>query len=373
MTCVNGNGEGVWSDLSGIGGIGGGGDAGYIPVFVGEAGDMIASSNIYRDAGNAVIISNSGGLKGLMLESSDAGENAPFLTWKNGGAEKFSMRYNGSIHKLYLGYGDESGFFPKAAVNTEGFSVTGINQDAAGHSVIQWFTKDQGNNAFLDPGDKAWHVTGRGDQYEDANQRNDLIFWHTGDGGQTFTNALTLDGLGRLGVGTFTPNAKLDVTTTGASQCCADAQEPTMALSETGKQAWLQFHNAGVNEAYIRLAGTFENRYFEIGDNQGVGAGLKIQGDLEVESGTIIMKSGWAIETPDYVFEPDYALPELKEVKNYVERHKHLPGMKSAGEFRETGMDLAEMNFALLAKVEQLYLHIIKQEERIKKLEARVK
>lgn len=75
------------------------------------------------------------------------------------------------------------------------------------------------------------------------------------------------------------------------------------------------------------------------------------------------------ISVPDYVFEPDYKMPSLSEIENYVKEHKHLPEIPSAKEIGEEGLDLGAMNLLLLKKVEELTLHIIELEKRIVEIE----
>lgn len=78
------------------------------------------------------------------------------------------------------------------------------------------------------------------------------------------------------------------------------------------------------------------------------------------------------ITVPDYVFEPDYALPSLSDIADYVNKHKHLPEVPSARDIAAEGLDLAEMNLLLLKKVEELTLHLIEKEKRLKGMEERL-
>lgn len=73
---------------------------------------------------------------------------------------------------------------------------------------------------------------------------------------------------------------------------------------------------------------------------------------------------------PDYVFNPNYKLLSLEELRSYISTNKHLPNVPSANEFAETGVDLGELNRVLLEKVEELTLYILQLEERMKMLEA---
>jgi hypothetical protein len=60
---------------------------------------------------------------------------------------------------------------------------------------------------------------------------------------------------------------------------------------------------------------------------------------------------------PDYVFLDNYPLPSLEDVKNYINTHKHLPGVPSAKEMEANGIQLGEMNLLLLKKIEELTLY----------------
>lgn len=75
-------------------------------------------------------------------------------------------------------------------------------------------------------------------------------------------------------------------------------------------------------------------------------------------------------EIPDYVFDPQYKLLPLNELKTYITINKHLPNIPSAKEYEERGeLDLGELNRKLLEKVEELTLYILQLEERTKALE----
>lgn len=65
--------------------------------------------------------------------------------------------------------------------------------------------------------------------------------------------------------------------------------------------------------------------------NVGIGtAAPSAKLDLAV-SGNIRIKD-WTLAVPDTVFEQDYRLPDLDEVRAYVDRNRHLPDIPSAAE-----------------------------------------
>lgn len=74
----------------------------------------------------------------------------------------------------------------------------------------------------------------------------------------------------------------------------------------------------------------------------------------------------------DFVFDKDYKLPELNDVKAFVEANGHLPEIQSAENMIRDGVNVSDFQIQLLRKIEELTLYIIKQEERIKELESRI-
>ena len=68
---------------------------------------------------------------------------------------------------------------------------------------------------------------------------------------------------------------------------------------------------------------------------------------------------------PDHIFNDDYKLLPIGELSNFININKHLPGIPSANEINTNGINVAEMNAALLEKIEQLHLYIIQQQNKI--------
>ncbi|WP_240975068.1 hypothetical protein [Chitinophaga fulva] len=102
-----------------------------------------------------------------------------------------------------------------------------------------------------------------------------------------------------------------------------------------------------------------------IGTHQTAGYQLAVAGSMIAERIKVKTAGTW----PDYVFEKDYPLPSLKSTAAFIQQHKHLPEMPSAKEVDSTGLDLGDMNARLLKKVEELTLHLIRQQEEIEKLQ----
>jgi hypothetical protein len=75
---------------------------------------------------------------------------------------------------------------------------------------------------------------------------------------------------------------------------------------------------------------------------------------------------------PDYVFEKDYKLTPLHELEKFIAANKHLPEIPSAKEVEENGMKMGEMNVLLLKKIEELTLHLIEQDKKIKELQIKI-
>lgn len=97
---------------------------------------------------------------------------------------------------------------------------------------------------------------------------------------------------------------------------------------------------------------------------------------LYVEEGILTEKVKVAIsgsaDWSDYVFADDYDLKPIEEVNEYIKQHQHLPGVPSAEEVVENGLDLGKMDATLLQKIEELTLYIIEQQKEIQELKAKL-
>ena len=75
---------------------------------------------------------------------------------------------------------------------------------------------------------------------------------------------------------------------------------------------------------------------------------------------------------PDYVFTDSYNLKSLNEVDNFIQANGHLPGMPSAQEVIQNGMNLKEIQLKLVEKVEELTLHMIELKKENEKLKRQI-
>ena len=120
--------------------------------------------------------------------------------------------------------------------------------------------------------------------------------------------------------------------------------------------------------SWITVATTRANTFT---GNQRINAKLGINTsptyDLDVNG--VIRGKEIRIETmgADFVFDKDYNLPTLTEVKAHIDEYKHLPGIPSATEMQENGVGVSELSTKLLQKVEELTLYTIQQQEQIEK------
>lgn len=93
---------------------------------------------------------------------------------------------------------------------------------------------------------------------------------------------------------------------------------------------------------------------------------LAVGGGVIAEEVLVQLEGAWA----DYVFAPAYELRSLEEVATYVAQEKHLPGVVSAQEVAENGLNLGEMQKAQMEKIEELFLHVIALDREVRALKA---
>ncbi len=112
---------------------------------------------------------------------------------------------------------------------------------------------------------------------------------------------------------------------------------------------------------------------FVAGGNVGIGTlipneKLTVNGKIRAKE-IKVENTNW----PDFVFAKSYLLPTLKETETHIKEKGHLPGIPTAAEVKVNGIDLGDMNAKLLQKIEELTLHMIRQEKEILKLKQKLK
>lgn len=216
-----------------------------------------------------------------------------------------------------------------------------------------------------------------------------------------------LNTIGRVGIGTSSPGALLDVR--GVSS------NPNMRLTSASNK-YLEFGIADCNGCYgtyanpgdavmrvlgggdliFSIPGTNGNRKIafhsggdkimtvqEVGTSGKVGIGttnfpttigganisayrLFVKGGILTEE--LRVRTGWA----DYVFEDNYQLKPLSEVEAYINENGHLPNVPSATEVEEEGISVGEMTKIQQEKIEELTLYIIEMKKEVEALKARL-
>jgi hypothetical protein len=73
---------------------------------------------------------------------------------------------------------------------------------------------------------------------------------------------------------------------------------------------------------------------------------------------------------PDYVFNADYKLPSLEEVEKNIKDNGHLHTMPSGNEIEKNGFTLSDITKRTVKTIEELTLHTIAQNKKLKKQEA---
>lgn len=185
---------------------------------------------------------------------------------------------------------------------------------------------------------------------------------------------------GNVGIGTTTPSQKLDVVgnvylrnMTNAVGGGTSISFSSYDLTHLGPKiySYLDFASGTASQSRLVLSSYSNGYQNEITLNGGnVGIGTMTPSDKLSVNGNIRAKQV-KVETanwPDYVFTKKYILPEIGEVKSFIDQNGHLPGIPSAKETTENGVNVGEMSGLLLKKIEELTLYVIDLQGQIDQL-----
>ncbi|MEL6140197.1 MAG: hypothetical protein AAFU67_01095 [Bacteroidota bacterium] len=182
-------------------------------------------------------------------------------------------------------------------------------------------------------------------------------------------------GNGNLTMGGWGSQGDITLLHTGGEQTVhIDGGNGNITLGGSGSQGdVVLLHTEG--EQTVHIDGGNGNIVLGGNGAQGDAAFLKADGKQTVHidggSGDITL-NGEKLKPADYVFRAGYPLRSLRATKEYIAMNGHLPGIPSEQEFKENGLSLAKFSMQLLEKVEEMTLHLIRQEEEIRRLRDKV-
>jgi len=185
----------------------------------------------------------------------------------------------------------------------------------------------------------------------------------------------------KVGIGTASPLTTLDVyRSAGVNHILA---------RQGSRTAYYGYDAGGNGYAWLTAGGMYLGTNDPVGgtlvyaggaarmaviSNGNVGIGttnpqykLAVNGTIGAKE-VIVTNTGW----PDHVFRPGYRLRPLSEVAAYIRAHRHLPGIPSEAEVKEKGVSVGDMQAKLLAKIEELTLHMIQQDKENQELRQRI-
>ncbi|MFT3870777.1 MAG: hypothetical protein QM715_20180 [Nibricoccus sp.] len=190
---------------------------------------------------------------------------------------------------------------------------------------------------------------------------------------------------GNLAVGPTTPEAKLHVQNISSAGLLSDGLRVSRPNS-SNCYAFVSYGGGATGEggdtAYfgsVYAGGAKGRMVFRVSDgnanidattidstgNVGIGTTspsekLSVKGKIRAQE-VIVETTGWS----DHVFADSYKLQPLTEVEQHIKTEKHLPGVPSAQEVAEKGVSVGDMQAILLAKIEELTLHVIAQQKQL--------
>jgi hypothetical protein len=218
------------------------------------------------------------------------------------------------------------------------------------------FNRNVSDGLIFNPSISAWQFSSRDDRFTLEGYNGPLH------------NLFTVLKNGNIGIGTVAPKGNLHIVAADESVSSAICIRQSNA-DVFGFDLGLD-QNVNGNLFLYRVSSDNRQSVMEIDRQTGniglshspvSGYTLAIVGKALMEEVNVKAQANW----PDYVFEKDYTLPSLNEVKSYIDENKHLPEVPSAKEVEKNGQNLGAMNMLLLKKVEELTLHAIQQQEQI--------
>jgi hypothetical protein len=271
----------------------------------------------------------------------------------------------------YIGLGTNNPHYTLSLGNT---SIIGSERQTSsgtpGNSITIQAGAPISNYSNLNGGDlilKSGISTGTGS--------SNLIFFtpqkssSSGQTDNTLIERMRIDAIGNIGIGTSSPTNGIHLYSPSYTNSKGITVEQN--LSYTGSTFFTAKFTSNViyalqNTKAFSVTNTTSNSnpFYVTGEGRLVALSVSAQKIFaeEIE----VKELGWS----DFVFEQNYDLLSLNDVESFIRQNKHLPGVPSAKEVQQNGINLAKMNSILLQKIEELTLYLLDLNKKIEQLES---
>jgi len=260
--------------------------------------------------------------------------NGDVRAWRLFGGDGFELNYlTGNISPIKVNTSGDVNFMSKIQAN--------MNVFIPGSNGLGLEVSDQTTRKIY------WTAFTHSPATNNTNVGLDFVFDMQG-AGTTDVTIMSLKPTGKVGIGTTAPSEKFEVS---------------------GGNAKVNNGNLMVNSGNV----TIYNGRLIIESPTGLGTGTKriaLNPDGTIRAREILVD---LVTIPDYVFADKYPLMPMGELRNYIQKNKHLPGIQSESEYQEQGhINVGELNVKLLEKVEELTLYILQLEEKMEKMNTKI-
>ena len=362
-------------------------------VFIGHQAGMATTSggsNVYIGTGAGLMSTTS--YSNVFIGTSSGRYNITGVdntfTGSVSGLSNVSGSYN-TYTGVYAGSGNRTGNNNVATGHKAGyFSIGADNNTMIGAEA--GYNTQSANNVMVGYGTGRTNATGSSNTFLgfQADAGGAELNNATAIGANAkvnISNALVLGNGVNVGIGTSSPTTKLHLVSgqsnksglrlanlTSSSLATLKSQTKFLTVDDKGNVVLGSITSSGrlgVEEGWTNRGSHLRNA------NAGgviIGEGIEKtpeEYNLFVSKGILTEKVKVAIrstdEWSDYVFANTYQLKPLSEVEQYVKANQHLPGVPSAQEVVEQGVDVAKMNAKLLEKIEELTLYLIEQQKEL--------
>jgi hypothetical protein len=281
----------------------------------------------------------------------NAGVNNDFGIGINTGVMQL---YTAGTDKIAFGWGNANDFKETVAIHTGSGMLAYPN--VLGNKISFW--RAGPNNDFgigINTGVMQLYTAGTDKiafGWGNANAFNETLAIHTGSGLLAFPNVL---------------GNKIRFWTNGPNSDYGIGVNAGTLLIHTAGHDKIAFGWGSAND--FKETMTFYSGSGQLGIGTTNLGSYRLSVNGNIRSKEIVVEGGWA----DYVFDKNYKLRPLDEVEKFIRENNHLPGIPSAREVEEKGLQVGDTQRKMMEKIEELTLYVIEQNKIIMQLKEEIK